>query len=119
MLPEQLQGPIRQLAITAAPRANRGPTGQQQTRSGDKKGKQVETRAGGSRNQPAVPDRGTLDMAFASGKGFVSMLASVASVVRSASGDSGVDWRSGSQGLCRLERRGNDQETNTSSQASI
>lgn len=105
MLPEQLQGSIRQLANTAAPRASLGPKGLRQMLKGGEKGKQAETRAGSSRDQPTVPDRRNLDMAFAGGKGFVSMLASVAAVVRSASGDSGVDWRSGSQGLCRLQRR--------------
>lgn len=103
MLPEQLQGSIRQLANTTAPRASLGPRRLQQMWKGGEKGKQAETRAGSPRDQPAVPDRRNLDMAFAGGKGFVSLVASVAAVVRSASGDSGVDWRSGSQGLCRLQ----------------
>ncbi|KAK4151263.1 hypothetical protein C8A00DRAFT_36089 [Chaetomidium leptoderma] len=50
-------------------------------------------------DRPAAPDRRALDLAFTQGKEFVSMVTSVAAILGSASVDSGVDWKSASQGL--------------------
>ncbi|KAK4251520.1 hypothetical protein C7999DRAFT_27937 [Corynascus novoguineensis] len=58
-----------------------------------------EKAVGPTLDQTALPDRRTLDMALAQSKAFVSIIASVAAVLGRSATESGIDWRSASQGL--------------------
>ena len=63
--------------------------------------KTKEKAVGPTLDQTALPDRRTLDMALAQAKSFVSIIASVAAVLGRSGTESGIDWKSASQGLCR------------------